>query len=288
MERDVAEDVALVRDFLAPWLSADAPTPEDTDEEQDINLLQASFQHLERRVNEAKDVRAEIKRCRETIKSIKQEIEGNLDETGKVFTECELEPDAHIELDARLGLLDEWKAKREALQKAEFEEERIRSLLEAHPDVVRQIEEGRIADLRNDHEAAGLQAGEYSKLIEQRAEITTRLSDAGKDHKLSRARAAVDSARASLQDKREQAWLFEATELLLDDVEQAFHSENEPEVLSRSRALYREITANAFNLELDKNGMFYATDLKQNALRTSTNSHRAPACNCCLRYAWPG
>lgn len=288
VERDVAEDVALVRDFLAPWLSADAPTPEDTDEKQDINLLQASFQHLERRVNEAKDLRAEIKRCRETIKSIKQEIEGNLDETGKVFTECELEPDAHIELDARLGLLDEWKAKREALQKAEFEEERIRSLLEAHPDVTGQIEEGRIADLRNDHEAAGLRAGEYSKLIEQRAEITTRLSDAGKDHKLSRARAAVDSARASLQDKREQAWLFEATELLLDDVEQAFHSENEPEVLSRSRALFREITANAFNLELDKNGMFYATDLKQNALRNlnELSSGTRMQLLLALRLAW--
>ena len=267
VERGIAEDIAVIRDFLAQWHRADAQPSGEAEEEQDINLLQASFQLLERRVNEAKDARAEIKRCRENIKSIKDEIEGNLDETGKVFTECELEPDAHIELDRQLGLLDEWKAKREALQKAEFEEERIRSQLEAHPEIIRNVDESKSAKLQNDFAMASEQAKEYAELVRQHTQITTRLTDTGKDHRLSQARAAVDRARATLEDKREEAWLFEATEVLLDDVEQIYQTEHVPPTLKCARDLFKAITHGAFDLQLGKDGRFTAEDLRQNARR---------------------
>ncbi len=286
--RDIAEDVAVIRDFLDQWRRVDAPVSEGGEEGQDINLLQASFQHLERRLNKAKDARADVKRCRENIKSIKEDIEDNLAETEKVFTECELEPDAHNELDRRLGLLDEWKAKREALQKAEFEEERIRSRLESHPEIIRNVDEGESAKLQSDFDKASEQAGEYAELVRKHTQITTRLTDAGKDHKLSQARAAVGSAKAALSDKLEEAFMSEATELLLNDVEQAFHNENEPEVLSRARVLFQEITANAFDLLLGKDGVFLAQDIKQKASRNigELSSGTRMQLLLALRLAW--
>ena len=266
-QRDIAEDTAQVRDFLAPWRNAGAPALEDADEDQDINRLQVSFQDLKRRAHDAKDARREITSSQENIRSIRNEIEACQDEIRKVFTGCGLEPGARIELDRQLGLLDKWKAQQGKLQKAEFEEERIRTLLESHPEIIGDIEEGKVAKLQKDFAVASEQAGRHEELVRRQTIITTRLTDAGKDHKLSQARVAADGARAALHDKREQAWLHEATELLLGDVEQVYNTENEPEVLSRARALFREITANAFDLELDKGGVFFALDLAQQASR---------------------
>ena len=178
-----------------------------------------------------------------------------------------LDPDARDILKQRLEQLPAWQSKRKALENAEFEEKRVRSLLEAHPEIVERIEQERITDLQNDLAIAAQQADEYEKLIGERAATEKLLDQAGADHELSRARSVADSARAALQDKREEALLHEATELLLDDVEQAFQAENEPEVLSRARTLFREITAHAFDLELDKDGAFLARDLRQQALR---------------------
>ena len=121
--------------------------------------------------------------------------------------------------------------------------------------------------LRSDHNAAGQQASEHSTLIERRAEITTRLTDAGKDHRLSQARAILDNAKAILEDKREEAWLFEATEVLLDDVEQTYQTEHVPPTLKRAQDLFKSITHNAFKLQLEKDGKFTAQDLRQNARR---------------------
>ena len=265
--RDIAEDIARVCDFLAEWRSAAMPALKDAGEEQDMTLLQASFQHLEKRAGDAREARKDIARSQDSIRSIRDEIESNQDEINKLFAECGLEPDARIELDRRLGLRDGWKVKQEALHGAKIEEDRIRSLLGSHPEIIRDVDESKLAKLQSEFAMASEQSERYTELLRQQTEITTRLKDAGADHKLSQARAAADSARATLQDKLEDALLHEATETLLNDVEQAFQAENEPEVLSRARTLFREITAHAFDLELDKDGAFLARDLRQQALR---------------------
>ena len=288
VERDIAKDTMLVRDFLIPWRSADAPALENAEEEQYISLLQASFQHLKNRAIDAREARKDITRHQDDIQSNMKDIEVNRDDISALFAGCGLGPGAHIELERRLGLLGEWNSKRDATQKAEFEEERIRSLLESHPEIIRDVEEARIAELQNNYDATGRQASEHKRLVEQRAEITTRLKDAGADHKLSQARAAVDSASAVLQDKREKACLHEATEILINEVEQAYHAENEPEVLSRARALFREITANAYDLQLDQDDTFLAMDQRQQALRNldELSSGTRMQLLLALRLAW--
>ena len=265
--RDIAEDVAEIRGFLDQWRRTDAPLPGGTEELKDINLLQASFQQLKKHVTDANEARKDMARHQDDILVIGKEIKSNNDEINALFTGCGLDPEAHSELGRWLGLLDEWKTKQAALQKAEFKEENIRIRLETYPEIIRQIEESEIAELRSDHNSAEQQAGEYNTLIEQRAEVTTRLTDAGKDHKLSRARAMVDSARAALEDKRGEAWLFEATEVLLDDVEQAYQTEHVPPTLRRAQDLFRAITHGAFDLQLEKDGKFTARDRLQSAQR---------------------
>ena len=266
-ERDIAGDVALVREFLAPWHGFEAPATEAAGDEHDIDLLRAAFQHLERRAQRASDACKDINRCRNDIQAARQDITANHGDINTLFTGCGLEPDSHNELERRLGLLDEWQAKREALQKAEFTEENIRTRLAAHPEIIEQVEEGRAAALQGSYDSAEAQASTHSDLLERRSAITTRLKDAGKDHKLSQARAAVDSAEAALHDKREAAWLIEATDLLLDEVEQTYQAEHVPPTLRRAQDLFRDITHGAFGLQLDKDSSFSARDLRQNASR---------------------
>ena len=143
---DIAKDVAEIRDFLDQWRRADAPSLGETEELKDINPLQASFQQLKKRVTDANEARKDMARHQDDILAIGKEIKANGDEINALFTGGGLDPDAHSELDRRLGLLDEWKTRQATLQKAEFEEESIRIRLEAYPEIIRQIEEGGIAE----------------------------------------------------------------------------------------------------------------------------------------------
>ncbi|MDE0154886.1 MAG: hypothetical protein OXS28_04690 [Gammaproteobacteria bacterium] len=271
VQRDIAQDVVGVREFLAPWCSDYAAVPEgdgeNGDEDLEIHRLQVLFQELKQRAQSAKEAQGDITRAEETIRSIEREIDDNRADIGKLFTGCGIETEHRRELDRRLGLLDEWKAKQEALHGAQVEEKRIRSLLESHPEITRDVDAGKPAKVQTELAVASARAGAHTELVRRQTEITTRLKDAGADHKLGRARAAADSARAALQDKREEAWLFEATEVLLDDVEQTYQAEHVPPTLKRAQDLFRAITRGAFDLQLEKDGRFTARDLRQSAQR---------------------
>lgn len=267
VERDIAEDVAGISGFLSQWSRTGAPAPGDTHEEQDINLLQASFQQLKNRVSDAAEARKDVARHQDDILALRKETKANAGEINALFSGCGLGPDAHSELDRRRGRLEEWKKKQEALQRAEIEEKRIRALLDSHPEITRDVDEGKPEKLQNDFAMVSEQAGRYTELVRQQAEITTRLKDAGADHKLSQARAELDSARAALQDKREEAWLCEATEVLLDDVEQTYQTEHVPPTLRRAQDLFKAITHGAFDLQLEKDGKFTAQDTRHEARR---------------------
>ena len=267
-ERDIAEDAGQIREFLAPWRSDVVPAPEDAEDDQHVNRLQVAFQDLKRRSDDAKEARKDITNYRDSIRSIKEQIKENREEIEQFFAGCGLDADARTELDRRQGLLGDWREKHSDLERTKIEEERIRTLLGESPEIIKDIEEGgRVANLQRDLSVAEEQAGRHTDLIKQEAELKSRLDQAGADHKLSQARAAEDIARAALHDKREQAWLYESTELLLDDVEQVFRSKKEPEVLSEARTRFRKITANAFDLQLGKDGAFVVRDLQQEVSR---------------------
>ena len=267
VERDIAEDVAGISGFLSQWNRTGAPAPGDTHAEQDINLLQASFQQLKNRVSDAAEARKDVARHQDDILALRKETKANAGEINALFSGCGLGPHAHSELDRRRGRLEEWKKKQEELQRAEIEEKRIRALLDSHPEITRDVDEGKPEKLQNDFAIVSEQAGRYTELVRRQAEITTRLKDAGADHKLGQAHAELDSARAALQDKREEAWLCEATDVLLDDVEQTYQTEHVPPTLRRAQDLFKAITHGAFDLQLEKDGRFTAQDTRHEARR---------------------
>ena len=288
VEGDLTERVALVHDFLLPWRFGDAPTLAGAAGDFDIDMLRIAFQEMKERVAEAERAQNDINNYRKTIHSCEQGIQTNCDEVENLFRNCALEADRHTELDQRLGLLNDWKEKRRSLEKAEYQEEHFRTQLLKYPKIIRDVDEDRVVKLQNELAAARTQADEHTNLHKQQTEIQTRLKVAGADHRLSQARATADSARGALQDKLEEALLREATETLLNDVEQTFQSENEPEVLNRARARFREITANAFDLQLDKGGTFLARDLQQQASRNigELSSGTRMQLLLALRLAW--
>ena len=288
VESDITERVTFVHDFLSPWRSSDAPALAGAAGDFDIDALRIAFQDMKGRVSEAEKAQNDINNYQKTIRSCEQDIQTNCDEVESLFKNGGLEADQRTELDRRLGLLNDWKEKRCALEKAGYQEEHFRTQLLKHPEIIKDVDEDRIVNLQNEFAAAKIKADEHTNLHKQQIEIQTRLKDAGADHRLSQARATADSARDALQDKLEEALLHEATETLLNDVEQTFQSENEPEVLSRSRALFQDITAHAFDLELDPDGTFSARDLRQQASReiSELSSGTRMQLLLALRLAW--
>lgn len=288
IESDITERVALVHDFLSPWRSGDAPTLAGATGDFDIDVLRIAFQDVTGRVSEAERAQNDINNYRKTIQSCEEGIQTNCDEVGTLFKNCALEAGQQTELDRRLGLLNDWKEKRRALETAGSREEDSRTQLLKYAEIIKDVDEDRIVKLQTEFAAAKTQADEHTNLHTQQTEIQTRLKDAGADYRLSQARAKADSARGALQDKLEEALLREATETLLNDVEQTFQSENEPEVLNCARAQFREITANAFDLQLDKDGTFFARDLEQQASRNigELSSGTRMQLLLALRLAW--
>ncbi|MCY3750832.1 MAG: hypothetical protein OXG54_05470 [Gammaproteobacteria bacterium] len=288
VESDITDRVAFIHDFLSPWRSGDAPTLAGAAGDFDIDALRIAFQDVKGRVSEAEKAQNDINNYQKTIHSCEQGIQTNCDEIDNLFKNCALEADQRTDLDRRLDLLNDWREKRRVLEKTGYQEEHFRTQLLKYPEIIKDVDEDRIVKLQNEFAAAKTQADEHTNLHKQQTEIQTRLKVAGADHRLSQARATADSARGALQDKLEEALLREAAETLLNDVEQTFKSENEPEILSRSRALFQDITARAFDLELDPDGIFSARDLRQQAPReiSELSSGTRMQLLLALRLAW--
>ena len=147
---------------------------------------------------------------------------------------------------------------------------------------------GAIQQLRQEHQKEADQAAELESLQTHRTEIKTTLNSAGQDRALEQALNQEMQAQAALEDKRDEAFLNEATNLLIDDVQQAFQAEHEPEVLRRARGLFREVTSHAFDFDLGDNDQFIARDLMQEASRTlaELSSGTRMQLLLALRLAW--
>ena len=76
--------------------------------------------------------------------------------------------------------------------------------------------------------------------------------------------------------------------MLLDDVENAFKTEREPDLLRKARERFEQVTAHAFTLELRGKEEFAARDLKQDELRSPTelSSGTRMQLLLALRLAW--
>ena len=327
LDHKIMESAKQVGEFIVQWRGEEAFEYSSPDGRIDAHALTSAFDTLKERVEAANQAQRNIETVQGSINATRKQIASAKDDINKLFRDAGLAPDgppmptiassdsdelapAKRELVRRIEKLDEWRAAKEQFTAAQTEEKRVRRLLKDHPDLdksinskarkklqaereylaqcLRWVRTGAIHQLEHEREESAAQADALENLWEQRTTIRTTLNNAGQDLELENALAEEMQAQATLEDKRDHAFLSEATTLLLDDVKQAFQAEHEPEVLRRARELFREVTSHAFDFELGDDGQFLARDLQQEAPRTlaELSSGTRMQLLLALRLAW--
>ena len=311
----IGEGAAHVRELLAPWRTTVEVDSDATDHvdgvsasEAEVDALRVAFDALEKRLAKAKEADGEIESARDRVESLEDRIRNAEAGRSGLFERAGIATGARAELARRVDGLNDWRKANDALVLATGDENRLRGLIsddaslieaaekgvdpievaEDSADPVEVAEEGAVTELQRELRAASKEADKHDELLKKQQDIETLLREARKSHDLERAAGELDEAGEALRDKRDRALLHVATDLLLNDVEDAFRTEREPELLRRARERFEQVTAHEFTLELaDKSG-FTARDLTQGVLRAPAelSSGTRMQLLLALRLAW--
>ena len=288
-----------VGEFLDEWRLQDAPHQKRNAQANSLamsdpgwealsELLRSSFDDLRDRLEAANEERNSIQTGEAESRSLQRQIAEVEDEITALYKRADLQSGERVALAARIERLDDWREAQTAREQAKGSERPLRGQLEAFPELIELADASGNEELQARLQSARTLANEYTSLVERRSELKKSLHDAGSGGQLEAALAAETRAREALADKLSEALLHGATEVLLDDVEKAFHSEQEPEVLRRAKILFAEATRREFSMELRPDDSFMARDNKQGTwkalaeLSTGTRMQMLLA----LRLAW--
>ena len=314
----IGKSATRIREFLGEWRGEEAPRLAASATREDLDALRIAFESLKARMTAASDALGVVEAGKLEIEALNDRIAEAETNIAKLFKRAGLKAGARElaptvsrggakgasrratvevpvpEADPREALvrmierLGDWRRARKALDEAETEEKRLRKLLSGEDGLVESVEGGAVDALKSQLRVAVEQAGERTDLIEKKAAINTRLREARRSHRLEDAARAKDQAAEALRDKRDEALACAATEVLLDEVESAFKTEREPDLLRRARQWFELVTAHAFTLELRDTDSFVAHDRKQGELRTlkELSSGTRMQLLLALRLAW--
>ena len=310
MRARIGKSAKRICDFLNEWRGEEAPGLGASANREDLNALRIAFESLKARMTAASDALGIVEAGKLEIESLNDRIGEAETNVAKLFERAGLKagaredtdgtsrrasgeapvPEAHPReaLVRMIERLSDWRRARKALDEAETEEKRLRKLLSGEDGLVESVEGGSVGELKLQLREAGEQAGERTELIEKNAAINARLQGARRSHRLEDAARAKDLAAEALRDKRDEALVCAATEVLLDEVESAFKTEREPDLLRRARQWFEHVTAHAFTLDLRDMDSFVAHDRKQGELRTlkELSSGTRMQLLLALRLAW--
>ena len=303
LDREITDAAKQVSEFVTLWQGGEVADYFTANGRVDIEVLTSSFDALKIRIASATAALGSVETSRAAIKSAQSKIEMVEGSITKLFQNAELAPSdlstatggglgkwatGRRMLVDRINKMDEWKSAKNEFDKAQFQEDSKRNSLVDCPDLIASAQSDTVDELEAECDEAATEAAQKADLAKRHTEIQTRLKDAGSNHKLENALIEETQARAILEDRRDHAFLSEATNLLLDDVKQASQAEHEPEVLQRARELFREVTSHAFDFELGDDGQFLAHDLQQEAPRTlaELSSGTRMQLLLALRLAW--
>ncbi len=286
LEARIAENAAHVREWVEPWRGQDDPPLEDSDTAAEFgasgvaDALRIAFETLEARLSTAREAEREMESKQDSIDSLRKRIDSDESERTSLYSRAGLEVGARAELARRLDRLKDWGTAREALVLAQNDERRLRETLadDAAPAdasapsdgsaLIQAVECDSVETLQLELQAAAERAGEYTELIQRQAAINERLDSARKSHRVEQAASELGRAEEALRDKLDTALLHAATDMLLDDVENAFKTDREPDLLRRARERFERVTAHEFTLELSDKTGFMARDRRQGQLRS--------------------
>ena len=288
LDGNITDQTAQMRHFLEQWRAADAPAIDATGSDTAIGELRIAFNQLKERLQAANDAQGKITSCKREIASLERQITGAEQDLQDLFAEITLEPHQRGELEDRIAHLTEWNEASQSLGDAKRDESNLRTALAEHAALIATVEAGEVERLKDDLEIARRKADSHTELIKERKGISTRLEEAGRNHRLEHAVGKHDIAKAALEDKRDEALRHQATEVLLEEVEAQFTIEHEPDLLRRAKERFEQVTAHDFTLELRDGNRFAARDLKQEQLRTleELSSGTRMQLLLALRLAW--
>lgn len=267
---------------------ANSPAASKPGREALNEMLRSSFDDLGDRLKAANDARTSIRNGEADFRSLQRQIAEVKEEIKALYNRAGLQPGERIALAGRMERLNDWRDAQKERERATGSDRQLRGQLEAFPELIELADTGAKEELQVLLQNAEARANEYTSLVERRSEIKKSLQDAGSDSKLEAALAAETRAREALTDKLDEALLHGATEVLLDDVETAFHSEHEPEVLRRAKTLFSEATRHEFSLELRPDDSFMARDNRQGTWKalSELSSGTRMQLLLALRLAW--
>lgn len=327
LDSEITETAKQVGEFIIRWRNGGNFEFFTPDGRVDKDALTSAFNALQVRIDAANSAQGNIEITQRSIDAAQEQIALTKENINGLFRGAGLALDdpatpanegggadewaaAKPELVHRTGRLEDWQSAKTQLIEHRTTENNIRRSLRHHPDLdrpvranvthqleaerqylaqcLRRVRTGTILLLQQERQTETNRAAALESLREQRTEITTTLNHAGQDRALELAMNHELKAQADLEDKRDEAFLSEATNLLLDNVQRAFQTEHEPQVLQRARELFREVTSRAFDFELNDNGQFIARDLKQEAPRSlaELSSGTRMQLLLALRLAW--
>ena len=261
---------------------------DDATSDAAIDQLRIAFGVLKRRLSEAKEAHGRIKSSDSQIQSLNDNVRRLDGDVDNLYKSVGLAPGERSELEGRIDQLSDWKKAAKAFTEAKQDERSSRESLREQGELLAAVNNGEIDLLLDRLEREQRQADGHTKLIDQRARILERIEKAERSHGLEEVASNLEQAKAALEDKRDAAFLHETTKVLLDEIETQFKSEHEPDVLSRAKERFEQVTAHEFSLELHTGNRFAARDLKQGQLRTleELSSGTRMQLLLALRLAW--
>ena len=239
----------------------------DTLAEADFDGLSAACASFKGKLKTAANASDAIKLAEHMIISHEEESARYREDLAKVYQDVGLSEDQHFLLVERSERHPSWVAACEELHEAGGREKQLRRELEGEVSLLEMVDNRNESSLDEHLHEQELLAERLEDLRDQRAQLLSDIGTAENNHALETAVGKLVEARAKLEQKREGLLAYESTSLLLNQIEADYRTTHEPEVLSQAGALFQQVTAHDFELQLSEDGGFQARDTQQNKVR---------------------
>ena len=255
----IEKTVNEISDLLRPWQEGFS---------SDLDKLAAEVEAFGQRLKSAKAAAQALDREEQALARLHADVEERETDRAMLYEKANVENGDEAELVRRLALRDDWIHAIKRLEAAKVREAQDLKALDGAPQLVELAKAPETSDLEALLEEARTSAEALDARMSERSEIMAEIKQAEAGSNVQTAVAKVAESLAALEVKRDERLQSDATDLLLTEVETAYTTQHQPQVLAEADRLFRQVTAHEFALALGEQGAFEARDLRQNARRT--------------------
>ncbi len=230
--------------------------------------LQAAIEDLATRCEHARD----LIRQRAAAANERQAAEAQHSQVRKayeaLFTGLGLAVGDQRGLEASMQQHAQWQAASDAHQEAQLRIDERRRLLDSQPTLIEQAERLETTALEAQKAELQARAEQVDTLQAAIADLEAKLSHAGGDGALANALAHEQQLDEQLDDRLEAHLRQRLGDWLLEDIESAYQSRNEPALLEDARARFERFTHHAWSVVIHDGHALRARDLATGANRS--------------------